>query len=257
MWEITKYGTLPQLKKPVFIEGLPGIGNVGKVAVDFMVDELNAKKLYSFYSVKFPHTVFVNEDNLVELPNIEMYYKKSAGNKKQDFLFLVGDIQPIDEESCHRFCMDIIRLLKRFKCTEIITTGGIGLQHVPEKPRLFCTGNDAAAVEKYVATGSGVRKDIYGVVGPIMGVSGLLVGLAKKENLSGVSLLAETLAHPLYVGVKGAKELIKVIDRRFSLGLNIKRLSDEITKVEEEVLKRGDVSKMAGTTAREPTSYIG
>ncbi|MCG2718821.1 MAG: PAC2 family protein, partial [Nanoarchaeota archaeon] len=82
------------LKNAVLIEGLPGIGNVGKIAVDFIVDNIGAKKLFEIHSDNFPHAVFVNEKNLVELPMIEIYHKKIKGN---DMLFLVGDIQPIDE----------------------------------------------------------------------------------------------------------------------------------------------------------------
>ena len=75
-WKIKQFGKKPRLKNPVLVEGLPGIGNVGKVAVDFMVDEVKAVKLYELFSYTFPHSVFVNENNLVELPAIEIYYKK-------------------------------------------------------------------------------------------------------------------------------------------------------------------------------------
>ena len=75
MWEVTlEEKTIPKFKKPILIEGLPGIGNVGKIAVDFMIEELGAKKLYSFFSYKLPHSVFVNTDNLVEMPKLEIYY---------------------------------------------------------------------------------------------------------------------------------------------------------------------------------------
>ena len=42
-WKIMQFGKIPKLDNPVFIEGLPGIGNVGKVAVDFLIDEIKAK----------------------------------------------------------------------------------------------------------------------------------------------------------------------------------------------------------------------
>jgi len=74
-WKIKQIGEKPKLDKVVFIEGLPGIGNVGKVAVDFIIDTLKAKKLYELFSYTFPHSVFVNEKNLVELPTIEIYYR--------------------------------------------------------------------------------------------------------------------------------------------------------------------------------------
>ena len=42
-WRIDSIGKKPKLNNPIFVEGLPGIGNVGKVAVDFLIDELKAK----------------------------------------------------------------------------------------------------------------------------------------------------------------------------------------------------------------------
>ena len=44
-WKVVKTGKVPKLNKPVLIEGLPGIGNVGKVSVDFVVEELKASKI--------------------------------------------------------------------------------------------------------------------------------------------------------------------------------------------------------------------
>ena len=95
-WKATPHvKKLPKLSKPILVEGLPGIGNVGKVAVDFLIDELKAKKLYTLFSYTLPHSVFVNEKNLVELPAIDIYYKQRKG--KKDLLFLTG--QQIEDHS--------------------------------------------------------------------------------------------------------------------------------------------------------------
>lgn len=243
-WEITQEAKeLPKLNNPLLIEGLPGIGNVGKIATDFLVEELKAKKLYSFFSHKFPHTVFINEDNLVEMPKVEMFYKafngpNSHGSKKRDLLLLTGDIQPIDEESCYAFCEEIIRIAKQFNCSEIITTGGIGLQQVPEKPRVFCTANDQKLFDDFARGEMLVESDIFGIVGPIIGVSGVLLGLGKKRSIKGVALLAETFAHPLYLGVKGAKEIIRVLEKKFGYGLDLNHMNKEILAIEKEISKR-------------------
>jgi len=239
MWEITTEDKLPKLNKPLLIEGLPGIGNVGKIAVDFIVEELKAKKLYSFFSYKFPHSVFVNEHNLVEMPKIEIYYKAFGGkSKKRDLLLLTGDIQPIDEESCYSFCEEVLKIAKHYKCSEVITTGGIGLQGVPEKPRVFCTSNDPKLYKEYVKKGMLVEKEIFGIVGPIVGVSGILLGLGGKKKVKGVSLLAETFGNPLYLGIKGATELLKVIEKKFNFGLNLNKMNQDLLEVENELMKK-------------------
>ncbi|MFH0701808.1 MAG: PAC2 family protein [Candidatus Woesearchaeota archaeon] len=266
-WEITsETQQLPKLSHPVLIEGLPGIGNVGKIAADFLVECLNATKLYTFFSYKFPHSVFVGVNNLVEMPKIEIYYKKFNDPKKRDLLLLVGDIQPIDEESCWRFCDEILTIAKNFKCEEIITTGGIGLQQVPEKPKVYCTGNDAKLFKEYAQKGMLVEKDIFGIVGPIVGVSGVLLGLGKKRKIYGVSLLAETFGHPMYLGVKGAQEVLNVIERKFHFGLDLKKMNKNIIEVEKDLIKKTQewAAEMSGGTGvagakpkKKESSYIG
>ncbi len=262
LWQITQEAKImPKLHNPLFIEGLPGIGNVGKIAVDFLVEEFKAIKLYSFFSYRFPHSVFVNENNLVEMPKVELYYKKFSGTKR-DLLLLTGDIQPIDEESCFLFCEEVLSIIKQFKCTEFITTGGIGLQHVPEKPRVFCTSNTQSLLREYTRQGLVVEKNIFGTVGPIVGVSGVLLGLGKRRGINGVALLAETFGHPMYLGIKGAKELLRVMEAKFAFGVDLKKMSKEIIELEKELVKRSknwisEVSPHAGAKAKDKVHYIG
>ncbi|MDP3989574.1 MAG: PAC2 family protein [archaeon] len=266
-WEITtEVKNIPKLNNPLFIEGLPGIGNVGKIAVDFIIEELKAVKLYSFFSHKFPHSVFVNEDNLVDMPKLEIYYKKSNGkNKKRDLILLTGDIQPIDEESSYNFSEEILGLLKLHKCNEMVTVGGIGLQQIPEEPKVYCAGNSASLYKSFVKKGSGVEKNIFGVVGPIIGVSGVLLGLGQKRGISGVALLAETFGHPMYLGIKGGQEVLSVLERRYHFGINLKKLNKEILEVEKELIKKtkewtSEVITHSGAGAKpknEEASYIG
>lgn len=257
-WQaIQKIKTLPKLKNTILIEGLPGIGNVGKVAVDFIIEELKAKKLYNLFSYTLPHSVFVNEDNLVELPSIEIYFKQRKG--KPDLLFLTGDVQPIDEQSSYAFCDKILEIIKKHDGHEIITTGGIGLQEIPENPKVFITGNDQKTIKKY-ARGVQVEKKIHGVVGPIIGVTGLLLGLGKDKNIKGISLLAETFGHPMYLGVKGAKAMLKILNKKLSLSIDLNKLTKEIEKLERETIKRtkelSTVTKQI-SKKRVETSYIG
>ena len=245
-WKITKtVKKMPKLKKPILIEGLPGIGNVGKVAVDFMIDELKAKKIYDIFSYTFPHSVFVNEKNLVSLPQISLYYKQFK-DKRNDLLLLSGDIQPIDEVASCEFTEKILDIFEKLNGKEIITLGGIGLAAVPKKPKIYCTGNSKEIIKKYK---NGIKLDdkLYGVVGPIIGISGLLLGMAEKRNIKAISFLAETLGHPLYLGIKGAREIIKVLDKKLELKMDIKKLEKEIDEAESEMMKitKGltDVSK--------------
>ena len=233
-WKIIQSGKSPELRNPIFIEGLPGIGNVGKIAVDFLIDELKAKKLYEISSYTFPHSVFVNEDNMVELPIVELFYAKSG--HKRDLLLMGGDVQPIDEISSYEFSDKVLDIVQRFRGTEIITLGGIGLADIPKKPKVYCTGNSKKIIERY--QDENVSNKLYGIVGPIVGVSGLLLGLSSRRNMEAISLLAETYGHPMYLGIKGAKEILKVLNRKLGLKLDINKLDKEIKDIEGEIMRK-------------------
>lgn len=247
-----------KMEKPILIEGLPGIGNVGKIAVDFMIENLKAKKIYEIYSNKYPHAVFVNEKNLIETPRIDIYHKK-VGEK--DILFLVGDIQPIDEEACYTFCNELLDLFKNLKGEEIITLGGIGLQRIPENPQVYCTGNSKKIIQKYKT--KRLNQNIYGVVGPIIGVTGLLVGLSTRKKIPAIALLAETLGHPTYLGIKGAREILELLNEKLKLKLDLKRLDEEITEIEREIKTKTkqmgllQKRKRSRSLGLEETNYIG
>ena len=236
------------MNKPILIEGLPGIGNVGKVALDFIIEELKAKKIAEFQGTNLPHSVFVNEHNLIELPTIELYYKR-FNNGKRDLLLLAGDAQPSDESSCYEFCDAVLDTAQQFNCDEIVTLGGIALRQEPKNPQVYVTGTHKDIVQAY-AHGTRVNTKLYGTVGPIIGVSGLLLGLAKRRKMHAVSLLAETFGHPLYLGISGAREILKVIKKKLGVNVDIELLDREIAEIEQEIgtrvqlpkRKKGDVN---------------
>jgi uncharacterized protein len=256
---------IPKFNNPILIEGLPGIGNVGKITVDFLIDELKAKKLCTFFSYSFPHSVFVNEKNLVEMPEISLFYIKKKG-MKNDILILAGDIQPSEEESCFKFTEIILNMMQEYGCSEIITIGGIGLETIPEDPVVYATANTKEIIEKYNKLGKFDNK-IYGVVGPIIGVTGLLLGMSDPQKMQAVAFLAETFGHPIYLGIKGAKKVLKIINKRFKLKIKLNDLENEILKIEEEMMKRKEeiqnvseqstMDKFKKKLSKDESSYIG
>ena len=129
---------------------------------------------------------------------------------------------------------------------------------IPKKPKVYCTGNTKKAVENF--KDSRLNTKLYGVVGPIVGVTGLLLGMSKK-GMNSVAFLAETYGHPMYLGVKGAKEILSIFNKKFKFSVKIDKLDDEIKAMEEEALKRTeDLAAIQNKTAPQTghdVNYIG
>ena len=68
-----------KLKDAILLEGLPGVGNVGKLAAMHLIEELKAKKCTEIYSSHFPPQVLIDDDGVVKLVNNELYYHKGKG----------------------------------------------------------------------------------------------------------------------------------------------------------------------------------
>ncbi|NTV24384.1 MAG: hypothetical protein HGA85_08540, partial [Nanoarchaeota archaeon] len=148
------------------IAGLPGIGSVGKIVSDFLITETGAVKLADLFSYFMPNSVFVQENNLIDLPKISFYYKESGGTK---LLILTGDTQPTTDRGTYLFCEYVLDFFEKHKCKEIITLGGIGLSEIPKAPKVYCTGNSKEMVEIYMGDLVGEKVyDEFGNVFPLL-----------------------------------------------------------------------------------------
>ncbi len=253
-WVVTEIKKKKRVKlhNPVLIEGLPGIGNVAKIAVDFLVQELKAEPIYEFSSNTMPASVFVKDDNLIDLPHVYLYYRRINST---DILFLAGDFQPTEEVDSYEFTEAVFKLFQKLGGKIIITLGGIGLSTIPVKPKVYCTGWSSKFVDNFTQ-GLNVKKKLYGVVGPIMGAAGMLLGWSKKKKSDAVCFLAETYGHPLFLGINSAKELVALLNKKLDLGVNIKKLEKQARKFEKSIKEISSRHKSEQTSMKE-TNYIG
>ena len=81
------------LKRPILIEGFPGLGYIGKIVVTYLVRQLKAQRFADLYSPYFPYHVIVNSSSRVRLPQANFYYWKNSDSDDSDLIFLTGDSQ--------------------------------------------------------------------------------------------------------------------------------------------------------------------
>lgn len=174
----------PQLEKPIFVEGLPGFGNVGKIAAQLLIEFTRAKVFAELYSPSFPDYVIVNEDGTCRPPRYEFY---TASTEKNQFIILTGDSQPSLEDLLAHYdlCDEILDFAEKYGCKFIVTMGGVPTPQSGGKVYV------AATSEKLALENADKGALIYGK-GRIMGATGLLLGLAKKRGWEGVCLLGAT-----------------------------------------------------------------
>ena len=222
----------PDLEDPIFIEGLTGVGHVGRTAAGYLVDHINATKFGEITSWHFPHWTIVNEDKELDMLKNELYYWKSEEEGQRDLIILIGNAQSLDPEGHYEIAEKVIDLIKDLGVEQMITLGGYGTGEMVEDPSVFGVVNDKELKEEY--EDFGVEFDHS--IGQVIGASGLLPALGKDEGIEGLCLLGETPGFMLS-DPKATEEVLKVLDSIIKIDIDYSNLEDKI-KEAEKVLKR-------------------
>jgi len=233
-------GTKPKLNKPILIEGLPGIGNVGKLAVEHLIEMIKAKKFAELYSKDFPPQVFINTDGTVKLVNNEFYYWKATKKNQRDLILLTGDYQGLSSQGQYELVDAILKVAKEFGVNDLYTLGGYGLGHEIEKPKVLFAATNKDLVKSTKKYGAIFKKDEPG--GGIIGASGLLLGLGKLYGLNGVCFMGETPGY--LVDPKSAKAVLKILMKITNVDVDLSRLEEKAHEIEVIAQQLRDMENM-------------
>jgi hypothetical protein len=250
----------PKLKNPLFIQGLPGIGHVGRIAAGYLAEEIKAKKFAELISSHFMPFVLLHENSETHLLKYEFFYWKAEKEGQRDLIIMVGDMQSADPEGHYEIAEEVLKYLKELGVKEAITLGGLNVGEIVESPKVIGATNDEKLIEKYKDYGiefvAGVR------AGTIIGAAGLLLGLGKYYGIKGICLLGETAGIPIIPDHKGAEALINVLLKILNLKIDLTKLKKRVKEMENFVKRLEEMQKKAflqigPKVEEEKLTYIG
>ena len=174
----------PVLENPIFVQGLPGFGNVGKIAAYLLIKFCSAKSFTELYSPSFPDYVSVDSKGICRLPRYEFH---AAPMEKNDFIIMTGDTQPsFDDVVAHyEVCSEILEFIENHGCNFLVTMGGVPISE--DKAQVYVAATSPRLAAEFMEKGAVIYSK-----GRIMGATGLMLGLAKERGLDGVCLLGAT-----------------------------------------------------------------
>jgi hypothetical protein len=242
----------PKLNNPLLIEGLPGIGNVGKLAVEHLIDSINAKKFAELYSKDFPPQVFINPDGTIELVKNEFYFWKSKKKNQKDLILLTGDYQGLSSQGQYELVEKILDIAQEFGVKEIFTLGGYGLGHDITEPKVLCATTDKHLVKIMKKHGAIFKKNEPG--GGIVGASGLLLGLGKLRGLQGTCFMGETPGY--LVDPKSAKAVLNILMKITNVDINLSALEKKAKEIEHIAHQLKEMESISKDKSEE-LKYIG
>ncbi|MEM4261978.1 MAG: PAC2 family protein [Candidatus Diapherotrites archaeon] len=221
-----------KFKKATLFTGLPGIGLVGKICVDYLLKQLKTQKVAEIYSDFFPPSV-QTENGIATLIKDEIHYYKHKG---KDYLFLAGPVQPtLDINSApnehFEFSRAILYALKEKGLNEIYTLAGlnIGEQRLTKEPRVAVASTSKKKLEEWKKIGAITNRPI----GLISGIAGLLIGMGKEEGIEGTCLMGETSSRMIYGDPGAAQKVLELIIKKYDFKIDMTSLTKEAKQIEK------------------------
>ena len=217
------------IKTPIVLIGLPGLGLVGKIVLDTLVNKLKAKEIGNIKGDFFPPMVFIDKKGFAKESQNEIYLYKT---KTQDYVFIGGDFQPnldsISSFSHHYiFAKEIAEFIKKIKAKEVYAFAGMNLgdSRITKNPEIFFAKN------KYFIDKE-LSKNIKLVAEntTISGISGLILTECEKLNIPCTCFLSETSAK-IYGDFESAKKTLLFTQKYFKFKFNMKEIEQEAEKI--------------------------
>ncbi len=248
---VVRYLERPTLNDPIFIEGLPGIGNVGKLAAEHLRDELKGVKFAEIFSKYFPPQVLVQEDGLVKLVDNELYYVRREG--KRDFVILVGDYQGLTPEGQYELSDRVLKEISELGVKLAYTLGGYGMGRMVTKPRVLGAATDLDLVKEMEQHGVVFSRGEPGA--GIVGASGLVLGLGRLYGVKAVCLMGETSGY--FVDPKSAQAVLTVLTKALGIELSFTELESKAKQIDQITSKLREAEAQPDTPSKEDLGYIG
>jgi uncharacterized protein len=210
----------PNLKGTTLIEGFPGAGLVGPMAISYIIEKIGMKYVGYIESDLFPPLVAIHSDT--PMPPIRIYF----GEKANVVTILAEFAIPL--EVTYDLTTKLYDFIKTNGIEKIISIGGIPSSQPTEQGVVFgIASTDAAKKELQKA---GLKPVGEGVA---TGVSALILMNAVNDKIFDVSVLVPV--DPNILDPKYAELAIISLNKLTNLNIDIKELDKEAKEVEAKI----------------------
>lgn len=232
---------------PVVIVGLPGVGNVGKLAADLMAEELDAEVFARIYSSELPPQILVNEDCTAEPICIKL---SLARTESRDIIFILGESQATTPSGQHDLTGYIFDVLLPYDPSLIVTLGGYGTGELKQAPRILGVVTDACLKPDMEKAGIGFYDGEP--KGGVVGAAALFLTVGKRYGVPAMSIIGETSGY--IVDHRSASLVVHAVNAIIGTDADTSKYSEFVDMIEEASMAPAQPEGIEAP--REDLSYI-
>ncbi len=231
----------PKLKNPAMIAGLPGIANVGKLAIEYLIYQTRAEKFLELHSEHFPEWAIPVEGGIRTL-RMDFFHARPEGIKR-DLILMSSDAQAATPLGQYALTGEILDIAQEQGVTTFTTMAAYVLSSgvMKMKPVVGVASSKklTAALKK-----SGVEMLESGV---IVGMNGLLPAFAAMRGMDGYCLLGVTSGG--MIDPNASRAVLQSLSAMLGFSIDTTELGEHAERLEAKMPKLKEAPE-------EETSYI-
>jgi len=200
-------------KNAMIFVAFPGVGNVGKCAIDELLQSNEHHEVLRLHPVGLPPIAELDAQGLLAPPHIKVHRVETSGN--QVLYTLSGHSQPNQAIEQSMLARQILEFLKDSMIHQIFVFAG--LMDEPERKEIFVVTTSIESQKKMLEMGVHVRTDEprSGAIG----VSALIASLAPVYGLESSCVISSTVGTSK--DVMSSLRLLTSLNDWFGFDLNI------------------------------------
>ena len=203
------------------MEAVPGVGNVGKLVIDSLVEKHPSRTIGWILHPDFPPHSTLDENGLVAPPRISINSVILPDGRT--VITIGGPLQPMTAAGQHEVAESILALAAESETPQLLILAGLAAGTDDKGVHVICA--DASVRENLEANDIPVSRE-HPEAGMI-GIAGLLVALSPLHGVPTIGLVAETLGAS--TDVLAADRLASWIEAGLGLPLGLDLDSTEET----------------------------
>jgi len=215
------------------IEAVPGVGNVGKIVVDALVEKHPSRTIGWILHPDFPPHATLSNEGLLAPPRLEINSVLLPDGTT--IITIGGDLQPMTANGQFEVADSILAMAKENNTPQILVLAGLAAGAEDRGIHVICADTNVKKSLQDIDINVSSEHPKSGMIG----IAGLLISLSPLHGVTTIGLVAETIGAS--TDKLAADRLSSWIEQGLDLPLNLDL--DTTEKTAKKLLSTMDVSE--------------
>ena len=193
------------------LHAVPGVGNVGKLVVDSLVNKHEVKLIARIFHPDLPPHATLDSDGLLTPPCFDIHSVKLPSN--HNIVTLSSNFQPISPAGQYEVSSFFLQICKDAGVGRILILAGLSSEPGCESVHVVCPSIGDAKVMGDMGLEVSREHPAAGIIG----MTGMVSSLAPTFDQAATCVIAETVGTS--VDTVAADRMVKFLDESFDLNL--------------------------------------